>query len=142
MPANRVKAGKPTMTQKDLARLLYPLLYLDEAEISNFIVMLFQVILQKAKEGEVISISNFGTFYTFDRDGYMGRNPMLNCPKEVPPTTHLKYKPSRYTKGILNPNLQDKIKRGRDTMSFAYDDKYKEFSKLHLDTPFTALYDS
>jgi DNA-binding protein HU-beta len=75
---------------------------LGKAETERTLGAFFDIVVAKAKEGERVAWSGFGTFSTVRRKARTARNPQTGAAVNVPASTAMKFSQSSALKSHLN----------------------------------------
>jgi nucleoid DNA-binding protein len=73
----------------------------------NLIAALTDTIIKDTREGDTVSLCDFGTFYVGTTPAHTGRNPRANTSVDVPERKHFKFKPSTKVKKSLRENDEE-----------------------------------
>ena len=90
------------LTKKDLVNTVYMQIGFSKQISENLINEFFSLIILNLEKGEIIKISNFGTFSIRSKNKRIGRNPKTKESKVISERNVVLFKPSKEFKKFVN----------------------------------------
>jgi DNA-binding protein HU-beta len=90
------------MNKSDIITKMVETTNLTQAESDEALTALLDTIKEALKNGEKITLIDFGSFSVVERKVRMGRNPKTGEPIEIPASRSVKFKPSEKLKEVVS----------------------------------------
>lgn len=91
------------MTKAELIDAIAESAGVTKADAERTVQAFFDIVVQKAKQGDKVAWPAFGSFSTTERAARTGRNPQTGAEVQIPASTAMKFTASSALKSALNP---------------------------------------
>ncbi len=104
-----------TVTRARLGNAVYREVGFPLSESLDLVDGLFDILSETLGEGEVVKISNFGSFDLHTKNPRVGRNPKTGVEVEITARTVLSFTPSNLLRKAVNKGLGGHVRDNKDS---------------------------